>query len=208
VGPPRDLVPANEANPGGYWESSSLAVLNDGILDTWDSTWWTPPAEVSSEMIARLREWEPEASSSFERSFGAGPGWVWKDPRLTVLLGFWTLLLGAQPMLVLVRRPQGVTASIAARDRIPYDRALGIWGRHTRNLIRSIEGPTILLLEYADLLREPDAWLGALFDFCRAAGLPVSWPSTQPGETVDRSRPEPTARCRIAGSSCSPSFAA
>lgn len=171
---PEDVMPANAANPTGYWESNSLAIVNDDLLGRLGATWWTPPAELSDADLAQLAPNGAAAAQAFEAAFGPGPGWVWKDPRLTVLLRFWSKILGDQPILLPTRSPQAVALSISARDGIPYGSALDIWDRHTRCLLTSLTGRRVLVVQYESLLDDPQAWVHDVYDFARSSGLPVA----------------------------------
>ncbi|MDT4946603.1 MAG: hypothetical protein QOH14_3336 [Pseudonocardiales bacterium] len=185
-----DVMPPNDANPTGYWESNSLAVLNDELLAQWGSTWWTPPATIDDPMMRQLDGHTEKALSAFRSAFGSAPRWIWKDPRLTVLLDFWLQVLGPQPILVPVRSPQAVAHSISARDRIGYPDALLIWERHTRSLLRQLHGHRVLLLDYQLLTRTPDQWIHTVRTFCQNAGLDVHDPTQVPKQQIARHRRE------------------
>ncbi len=158
--PPRqsDLMPANYANPTGYWESVTLAAFNDALLAQIGATWWTPPPVETAALNTAPAEQRSEARQAFTAAFGCGSGWVWKDPRLTALLPFWDDVLGKQPVLVPVREPREVAASIAARDKLNAKQSLAVWERHTRLLWSALAGRQALICRYADLISDPTGW--------------------------------------------------
>jgi hypothetical protein len=192
---------ANAANPTGYWESNSLAILNDDLLGRLGATWWTPPQELTESDLAVLAPMEATAARAFAAVFGHGPGWVWKDPRLTVLLPFWSRVLGDQPVLVPIRAPQAVARSISARDGIPYEAGLDVWAGHTRCLLTNLTGRRVLVVRYESLLRQPQVWVEDVLQFLRSAGLPVT-PSEADVELTaprqqDEAPPLPAAHQRL-----------
>src|SRR5919197_5152241 len=76
-----DLLPADEGNPTGYWESSSLVDFNDKLLGALGSDMSCPVAFGPGwERDPRLDGIYPEAAKLFARVFAAPP-WVFKDPR-------------------------------------------------------------------------------------------------------------------------------
>ena len=189
--PDDDLLPANEFNPGGYWESRRLADLNDALLARWSATWWTPPSEVGAAMLGGLDDARAGATAAFEAVFGREPGWVWKDPRLTVLLPFWAPALPAVPILVPFREPAAVAASITARDGLTPEQSRLVWERHTRLLLATLAGRPVLVAEHRSLLDDPDRWSARLRTFAGDHDLPVRAPRTRPGDLVAARASEP-----------------
>lgn len=179
-----DLMPGNYANPTGYWESTSLAAFNDELLARWGSTWWTPPPVVISARIEELSGGELwRAQHLFRMAFGCDPGWIWKDPRLTVLLPFWERAIGINPILVPSRDPLAVAHSIAVRDGLQVEQSLAIWECHTRLLLRALHGRRALITNYDGLRSNPQSWRETLRLFCMEAGLAVT-PPTEPAEPM------------------------
>jgi hypothetical protein len=182
--PDDDLLAANEFNPDGYWESRALAELNDGLLDRWSSTWWTPPPEVTPGMVADLDDAAAPAAAVFADVFGAASGWVWKDPRLTVLLPFWAPDPSSVPVLVPFRDPTAVATSVTARDALTLEQSLLVWERHTRLLLAALAGRPVLLAEHRELLADANAWSDRLGNFGRHTGLPIRRPAVPPTQLV------------------------
>ena len=173
-----DLMPANSANVDGYWESTSLAAVNDRLLDAWDSSWWQPPQSVSGAMVMAAARLDREALDHFGRVYGSSANWVWKDPRLTVTLPFWDRLLGDQPVLFVHRSPVAVARSIHARDALTIPQALALWERHPRLGLRAIRGKRVLVASYDLLCADPDVWLERAAAFCESVGLSVRDPTS------------------------------
>jgi hypothetical protein len=180
--PPKesDLEPGNHANPGGYWESRSLTSFNDKLLARWGGSWWRAPSSVTNAMLASVSDLKVEATLAFLEAFGEDDGWVWKDPRLTILLPFWLSVLGEQSILFPYRNPQSVAHSVAARDGLSYTQGLAIWEAHTRLALRAMQGHRVLFASYGSLRNDPFRWESALHAFCEGSGLPVKDPCPVP----------------------------
>ncbi|MUL76162.1 hypothetical protein [Mycolicibacterium sp. CBMA 226] len=181
---PNDVLPADEWNADGYLESRSLIGFNDHLLLASGQTWWKPRrAEghgVTEYRCAR------RASRVFRRAFGNGRGWVWKDPRLPMLLPFWDQVLGIQPAMVPYRDPVAVAASISRRDKVGIDVSLAIWERHSRQMLLSIAGRPVLFSDYAELTERPEKWFRQLVDFCTESGLDVVNPEVDFNSRIRR----------------------
>ena len=182
--PEADLLPANHANPDGYWESTALAACNDRLLAAWSSTWWTPPREVTAEMVRRLDGNRSAATTTFDAVFGPSSGWVWKDPRLTTLLPFWSEILPNVPVLVPFRHPSEVARSISRRDGLSIEQSLAVAERHCRLLLGALAGRAVLLADHADLVADPAGWTARLRDFVIDHGLAVDEPVVAPADLV------------------------
>ena len=179
--PEGDLMPGNEGNPDGYWESDSLADFNDRLLLRWGHSWRRPPAAITPALLEQVADAREPAAAAFAAVFGAEPGWVWKDPRLAILLPFWEQVLGVNPVLFPYRAPQAVARSIAHRDGVTYMQGLAVWERCTRLALSALAGRRVAMTDYGRLLADPGGWRDALVEFCRDAGLAV-----EPGtESVD-----------------------
>ncbi|WP_071289675.1 hypothetical protein [Mycolicibacterium llatzerense] len=169
---PHDVLPADQWNPDGYLESSSLIHFNDRLLAASGQT-WLKPRRTDRNSVTEYRCIR-RAVKAFKTSFGSGPGWVWKDPRLPMLLPFWDQVIGIQPALAPYRDPVSVAASISRRDDVNLDVALAIWERHSRQMLTTVTGRPVLFSDYSHLTERPEAWFRQFFDFCVASGLKVT----------------------------------
>jgi hypothetical protein len=174
--PQHDFMGADRHNPTGYWESRALSRLDDLLLTQWRCTWWLAPPSITPEMVYLLRGYSYLAASTFFGTFPAAP-WVWKDPRLTVLLPFWDQILGRQPVLLVHRDPRGVAESISARDGFSSAEALAIWERHTRLVLAALRGKTVAVASHSRLRDDPEQWREDIARFCVWAGLTIATPT-------------------------------
>jgi hypothetical protein len=174
-----DLMPANEANQKGYWESTSLAGFQESLLEKLGGGWARPPI--------LCRGWEDDwrlvrrvglGRRTFRAVYGGAREWIWKDPRTTLLLPFWRRALRFDPIVVgIFRDPAEVAGSLAARDGFPKERAFSLWETYNRALLANARGLPTFIVAYDDLLSDPVAVGRELTDFLGAQGLTVRWPA-------------------------------
>lgn len=142
-------------NPAGHWESESLMTLNDELLDLLGGVWYAPPELPRSwEQRADLAPFRARAVREFYRVHPAS-NWVWKDPRLCLLLPFWTFVLEVDPVIVItVRHPVEIARSLAARDRWGPAHALAIWEWYVAAMLESCAGRPVAVVRYDELLKD------------------------------------------------------
>ena len=142
-------------NPGGHWESLSLAAYNEHLLHSLRSAWDCPPSAEEGLVVERLGH---ELASGRDQFLAVHPtsNWAWKDPRLCVLLPFWRAALpGTRAAIILiVRNPIEVSVSLARRDGLERGHALAMWERYLRLALRACAGLPLLVLEYADVVED------------------------------------------------------
>jgi len=169
-----DLMPHVNGNPTGHWESLTLMRLNERLLAELGAQWNSVP-DIGGP-VARwhgLARHAAEARGTFLRLHPTAT-WVWKDPRLCVLLPFWRTVLACDPPIVLVlRHPLEVAASLAKRDRVPQWQTLLLWERSLRHALLGCAGAPVYVIHYPQLLADPVGTSHRLASFLQAAGLPV-----------------------------------
>ncbi len=198
-GLPKTLMPANEYNVSGYWESEEVASLNDALLESAGSSWddWEPfnPGWYASPVAGDFRE---RAVSVLEAEFEGEPLFVLKDPRIARLLPFWTSVLadfGADVRVALpIRNPLEVAGSLQDRDAIDPSVGLLLWLRHVLDAEAASRDHGRSFVRFEDLLRDWEAVAGAV-----ARDLALSWPRQSTSARVEiEERLEPSARHQIA----------
>ena len=178
AGVPDDLMPGDQFNEKGYWESQSIADLDDEIFKsvgwTWDKIgkfpedWFASPAAV---------DFRVRAIELLARHFGKFPLFVLKDPRFSILVPFWVSVLeemGVRPVFVITsRNPAEVAGSLAHRDRFPIEKTELLWLMHTLAAEKSTRGKPRVFIDYAQLL---DNWKDCAARIGKALG--VEWPTS------------------------------
>jgi hypothetical protein len=165
------LMGASESNPTGHWEVERLTSFNDRLLDDRGGRWSAPPDADRAE-LATLADgsWGREAAELHAEAF-AGTPWVWKDPRVSLLLPFWRAVLTrdgapAPHEVVALRDPTEIAGSLAARDGMALGYGLALWERYTRTLLGDLDGHRACFVHYERLLAEPESVARELVAFC------------------------------------------
>lgn len=158
VGAERDLLPANEGNPTGYYENRTTMELNDSILAELDGSWFAPPAE--DRMAVAQERYEPRLQAAFDalRAQAHGAPVAMKDPRLQVMLPLWEPVIGGRlyPVMV-VRDPLEIALSLARRDGTPIPFSLAAWEISMTRLLRGLRGREVTVAPYRHLLGSREA---------------------------------------------------
>ena len=120
-----DNLPANEANPHGYFESRSLMDVNDRILAELGGEWSAPPdLEEGFEQAPQLIQLSGLARATLQRVLPAGA--VWKDPRNCLLMPIWRQMIDERsPALLIWREPSEVARSLGKRNQ--YSQVFLVW---------------------------------------------------------------------------------
>lgn len=141
---PLRMLPANQANPTGYWEPLDAVVLNDVFLRTCATSWFdaglTLPTVPPDEIVRR--ELITPAADLLRDGFDHDGPIVVKDPRITILLPYW-LEAAAQAcrpvkLIHVYRHPSEVAASLTTRDGLAAAHAAALWLKH--NLLGERDG--------------------------------------------------------------------
>jgi hypothetical protein len=174
--PPKTLMAATASNPAGYWESEPIARFNERLLTSALTSWsdWAPFDIAALPRIDRPALAEL-GSALIAAEFGTARLFAFKDPRLCRLLPFWLDVLarcGIGAVIVLpIRSPAEVAASLAARDGLSEAHAGLLWLRHVLEAERASRGRRRAFLTYDQLLAD---WRGAMSEL--EARLGIEWP--------------------------------
>jgi len=167
-----DLMPADEGNPTGYWESLSLTGMNERLLSKLAGSWHSPPAHRAGwESDVRLDGLVREAAALLDRA-QSGSEWVWKDPRNCFMLPFWRGVTSARPIVVLVYRdPHEMVDSLSRRNGFSAALSLALWERFSHAALASATGLPAFALRYERLVEDPAAVVPELRAFLRDLAL-------------------------------------
>jgi hypothetical protein len=187
-----------ESNPE-HWESLSLGLHNEGLLNALGGSWDAPPD--------LPRHWEHSArilsggdsGSLLARAYPRPGPAVWKDPRACILLPYWrTVLPGPIAAVFVWRAPMAVAHSLLQRDGMPLAAGLALWERYNRCAVEALNGVDTYVIDYRSVMADPSRfvqacadWLGSLdqfavsrsgWDLDRAAASIATDLQHQPGE--------------------------
>ena len=194
------LMGASESEPHGALGGRAADVVQRpparragrplvGAAATADPRLWSPWPTGS---------WGDEAADLHAEAF-AGTPWVWKDPRVSLLLPFWRAVLGrdgaaAPHEVVALRDPTEIAGSLAARDDMALAYGLALWERYTRALLDDLDGRRACFVHYERLLAEPEGVARELVAFCADEPLSDDPERLAAVDRPPRRRPPPPDR--------------
>jgi len=166
---PDDLEPAPD-NPRGFFESRSLTGFNDQLLASLGGDWCHPPLLPPRWSEPPLLDQISAQRQQFA-TYASRRDWVDKDPRLCITLpALQHLLLCRVPVLVALREPLEVAASLQLRNGFAIERGLALWFLYNHHLAAALQ-PSDQLFTYADLIQAVSDPAAAQQVFERLAGF-------------------------------------
>ncbi len=172
---PKTLMPAEDGNERGYFESQALMTFHDELLASAGSSWtdWRQfnPGWYRSPTATAFQE---RAKQLFEDEFDGELLAVLKDPRVCRFAPFWLEVLAgieARARVVIpVRAPLEVAFSMRKRDGFSLATGALLWLRHvidaeiaTRALPRTIFTWDQLLWDWRSVAEKAATELGLLW---------------------------------------------
>lgn len=178
LGDPEQMLPADDANPNGFYEQWPIVRLNEHLLELHGGSWDDPPdLEPQWWQAAALTAERQRGRDAIEEVFGTDlpARAAVKDPRFCLTLPFWLDLVEVDHVVHVVREPAAVAASLASRDDMAPEDAGVLWLRHVAALVTATAGrgaPSLLTLRHEDLLRDPLPTLAGVLDQVGGPGVP------------------------------------
>jgi len=159
AGQAHQLLAADQNNLQGYWEYLPLIQFNQQLLNSVGASWFIPPGvdeEKAIENLAADPVYKRRAEQLLAEMRKGGQDWLWKDPRLAVLLSFWKKMWGEAIYVVTVRHPLEIAMSLRKRDRLPISASLLIWQHYMLEALRQTEGSKDrIFISYENLINTP-----------------------------------------------------
>ncbi|MFZ2208446.1 MAG: hypothetical protein WAV22_07245 [Porticoccaceae bacterium] len=161
VGLGANLHPAGFDNPKGFWEDRDCIQINEDLLRHFCSAYdrlnlaWDEIREDT-----RVSELIRAAVEIVSRKLGENNRiWGFKDPRTCRLLKFWHQVFIAVKcevgLVIAVRNPASVAASLAARNGIPAKKAYYLWLQHVLPSLGFMKDARRVVVDYDELLSNP-----------------------------------------------------
>lgn len=173
---PATMMEPAADNPTGFWESETIAALNEAILTVLGCSWYNCLPLDTTSLDAETRSAVVAHCASIVTSeFGDASLFVLKDPRCCILMDVWLPTFAAMnvavaPLLAL-RHPAEVIGSIRRRDGMPSDISAPLWLHYTLEAEYHTRGRPRAVLSYDKFLQD---WRGCLARVTAQAG--ITWP--------------------------------
>ena len=149
-GPPEQLLRGDD-NPKGHFEHGELHMACLRRLAAAGGDWKHVPEAKPPAAIDAFRR---EAGTVLDTLEQRRP-WFIKEPRLCLLARELLPLLTRPVFVHVARAPLAVADSLARRDGMSRDEALGLWERYTREAFAASDGWPRVLVDYDELVRSP-----------------------------------------------------
>ena len=152
-----DLGPTSEELPtpnGG----GRFTRLNDEILRAADAAWNSPPPRDGGWLHSSQLEPVRRTALDLPGLLGLSEPWGWADPRNSLTLPFWQELFPDLGLIVCVRDPRDVIASLHADAVISARGALNLWEEYYRALL-DLAGDACVITHYDSYREDPKAEL-------------------------------------------------
>lgn len=173
LGPPEALMPAQADNPDGFAEHLDLVRLADEVLEHHQAAWDAPPGPDSAARMptASVTARADELLRGLATGAAPGQAWGWKDPRASLLLGFWQTQQPGLRVLVCLRDPLSVARSLQRRHRVSLRFGLRLWLAYNSALLPAVRAGAAVVTDHRAWLADPAAelqriapWLGLADD--------------------------------------------
>jgi hypothetical protein len=172
------LAQADESNQQGYWEHSPLVEFNQELLKSISADWFIPP-DGTSQKVLETRHSVPAYRCKAQQLIDAmqerNIHWMWKDPRLALLLPFWKQIWGDVLYVIVIRHPFETAISLKKRNFFPISASLLLWQLYMLAILRNTENSaTKIFIRYDHLIHNPIDYCqylsSSLEQFCEMPG--------------------------------------
>ena len=198
-----DRLATDRWNPQGYFERRSVVDLNSRIVTGFPRTQSRFAALLSKLAYAK----QPPAAAIEARARAQRPdvellaaryaACAVKDPRFCLTLRFWDAALRIDRILVCLREPGAVVASLRRRDRLPSRLGYRFWAWHMEALLQQLPLDRAVFVETDRLAVGDGRELECVRQFLGLA-------SSRPADSVLRSVVRPDALRSGEARSCPP----
>ena len=169
LGPAADLIPPNPNNPQGFWENRRFTQLNQRLLTNLGGSWDDPPPAPrrwKDRPFVRVRA---DAHALLE-AFATREPWGWNDPRTCLTLPFLRGMLGPISVVIVIRHPLEVAASLERCNGFTTGRSLALWSVYYDRLLEAAALSNQVITHFDAHVENPDRESQRLLSFF---GLPV-----------------------------------
>jgi hypothetical protein len=170
-----DLVGATPANPKGHFELTAAVRMNDHLLRRVFGARWKTPFHLPTRWRDAVDL--KALATEYQLELPAGNPCGLKDPRICRLVPVWKELLEARGLrasfILMLRRPDEVSASLAARDGLSPKDARALWVEHVCAAERATRDSNRTLVTYEALLQDTNAVVKRLGEFLKLPAISV-----------------------------------
>lgn len=163
-------LPANKANPKGFWERKDVMRANDALL-AWQHCRWDKP---DLWLDRKCDDIPPELQQQMRGivdSLNEHKPWVVKDPRLCITLPCWLPLLDNPIAIIASRHPWESARSLEFRNGLPLETGMALWEYHAIGIIRHARNLPHVFVRHEEAIADPLAATANLYEDLEARNV-------------------------------------
>lgn len=163
----RTVKPAAADNPKGFFENERIVTAHDELFADLGHAWdMDRPPSGWRQTSAASRAKSALKSILAEEFDDAGPVWMVKDPRLSLLLPLWLDIARARNrqvrIAIALRHPEEIAGSLQARDGMPFAHGINLTTAYLQALQSALGVEPACAVAYEALLASPGQALNSL----------------------------------------------
>lgn len=157
LGNNEDLLEPHSDNPKGFFENKNLVNLNEAILNKFNRSWSTV-SQLPKNWWERkdLNDIKQEMRKFVNQNFLHHHLWLWKDPRLTLLIPLWKEILTdlnvSIKFVICIRHPSDVYSSLKVRNGFSKEHTFELWKLYTLNALYWSKDHQRTIVSYDNLI--------------------------------------------------------
>ena len=164
LGSETNLMGPGADNPEGFWEHTEICSLQARLLQQLNRRWDTPvPLPDGWQQAEMVQPFRDELKQLIATDFAEHATWAWKDPRSCLLMPLWRDILAELHIdlrcIFVVRNPIEVANSLARRDPISIDHAMGAWFNYCITALKDTSDIPTAFLSYERFIASWDTEL-------------------------------------------------
>ena len=148
-------IKVDNFNPKGYWERKDVWLMNEKILKSTHSEWYSV-GSFSLEKIPEeaQKEFDDQAKSLILRLDSNRP-WFIKDPRFCLTFPLWRKHLEFPVCIHVYRSPIQIAQSLRTRNQFSLHFGLALWEKYTLEALKATRDCPNLIVLHSELLSQP-----------------------------------------------------
>lgn len=171
------MAPHSEFNPKGFWESQDVVSINHQLLLSTGSHWDdTRALAIDALPPATLVQFHAAVGQLLHSRLTQPSHLAIKDPRIARVLPLWIDALRQHHsdvmVIIAVRHPMEVAASLARREGFSSEKSVYLWLRHMLDSIRYSVDVPVGIVVYSELMQN---WRSCIERLRQE--LSITWPT-------------------------------
>ena len=163
-----EFIQTNDENPKGFWERKDIRRLNDEILHSLGSDWSEISTLEQEKLSGKIREsFQLRANLILDNLQEEAPKGVLglKDPRLSLLMDFWSSVVCPEVFYILLHRDvEEIAISLKTRNNIPVEIANYLTEQYLGSAISAIQTAPCHITSFARLISDPESELDKIIN--------------------------------------------